>query len=241
MDEELFTTLDAFDGPLYRNIYGVRPSISVYDDLADDEATRRFAAAAEAATRPDSPSPLITRPFDYALPFEEGRELRATRYSDGSFGVWYASLDGPTTVHETVYHWLLGIVGKPEAMAAEDGRSFVTDRRVFTARCAALLVDLRGKERHHPGLVDAHSYQFTQPVGRYLHDQGMNGLLARSARCAGDNAAILRPDILSGPRDRYYLRYRWRPGAPDVRVERASGRRWMSVPVAGLGLPPGSI
>jgi hypothetical protein len=112
----------------------------------------------------------------------------------------------------------------------DEARTIATERRVFTVRCDALLVDLRGR---HPGLVDPQSYAFTQRVGDYLHAQGANGLLAHSARCAGTNAALFRPERLSRVRDRGWLTYRLDVAKRQVVVERTRGRAWMRLTPGG--------
>ena len=65
MHEDLFSATVDFHGNLVRNIPGIRQSQDLFDDLSDDAADRDIAAAAEAAARPPSAAPLITRPFDY--------------------------------------------------------------------------------------------------------------------------------------------------------------------------------
>jgi hypothetical protein len=56
----------------------------------------------------------------------------------------------------------------------------------------------------------------------------------RSARAPGDNAAILRPQVLSSVRDRCYLTYVTNPTADEVVVRRQNGRPWMTVRVSEL-------
>jgi hypothetical protein len=94
----------------------------------------------------------------------------------------------------------------------------VTERRVFDVRCNAVLIDLRDKHAVYPNLVSRTSYALTQQIGRYLHDQGLNGLLVLSARCDGVNAAIFKPERLSNVRDRA-----------------TPGRKWIRVAPSSLG------
>ena len=91
------------------------------------------------------------------------------------------------------------------------------------------MIDIRGKHRHEPGLVDRRDYGFTQPLGRYVKDQGQNGLLVKSARADGVNAAILRQEVLSNVRDVCQLTYFMNPQKDSVRVERTPGKRWFDV------------
>jgi RES domain-containing protein len=233
MYEELISEVEDFHGDLVRNIQTIRVSQDLFDDLSDDPAERAVAVAAEGAGRIASSSPLITRPFDYGsvvtYPFVEFNG-HATRFSDGlAYGVWYGSLELETTVYETVHHRHRFL---QDAFAGED-RVIAGERRVFEVRCDAILIDLRGRERKEKRLTDRASYAFTQPLGRYLHDQGTNGLLVRSARDVrpkgGVNAALFRAQPLSNVRDLCHLTYLMNPAKDSARIERTPGRLWMEI------------
>jgi len=224
--EELIREVADFHGDLVRNIQTIRVSQDLFDDLPGDPAV---AIAAEAAGRIPSESPLITRPFDYGTvityPFASFNG-HGTRFSDGlRYGVWYGSLDLETTVYETLYHRHRFL---QDAFAAED-RAIRSERRVFDVRCDAILLDLRGKERNEPRLVDRRSYEYTQPFGAYLQAQGSNGLLLKSARCDGINAAVFRPDVLSRVRDLCHLTYAMNPRQDLASVERTPGQTWLEI------------
>jgi hypothetical protein len=226
---DLIREVADYHGDLLRNIKGIRVAQSLFDDLSADPADQAVAIAAETAGRAPSPAPLITRPFDYGTvityPFVP-HNWHATRYSDGlDYGVWYGSFEMETTVFESVYHWHRFVM---DSYAGEN-RAIQADRRVFGVRCEAILVDLRGKEAAQPALLDRNHYGFTQRVGRYLKDQGQNGLLVKSARCDGTNAAILRQQVLSEVRDACYLTYWMNPAEDRVRVERTPGTAWLSI------------
>jgi hypothetical protein len=235
MNEDLFAANADFHGDLVRNIPGIRPSQHLFDDLSPDAADWDIAIAAEGAKRSPTAAALISRPFDYGSVISysfDSAHWQATRFSDGtSYGVWYGSLDVETTVHETAWHWYRFVL---DSYAGED-REIVTDRRVFDVRCDALLIDLRSKERIHPGLVSRKSYAFAQRVGRYVHEQQLNGLLAPSARCAGTNAAIFRPERLSKVRDRTFLTYRLNVVRDTFVAERTQGRKWIRLAPSALG------
>jgi hypothetical protein len=235
MDPALFAANVDFHGDLIRNIPGIRASQDLFDDLTDDPADGAIAVAAEAAARPPSSAPLITRPFDYGSVVTytfAAAHWQATRFSDGStYGVWYGARDVATTVYETAWHWYQFVLDS----FPDEPREIVSERRVFDVRCDALLIDLRGKEAEHPALVSRTSYAFTQRVGRAVHEQAQNGLLVHSARCEGTNGAIFRPERLSNVRDRAYLTYRLNPPGDRMRVERTPGRKWMEFAPSALG------
>ena len=216
-----------FHDDLVRNIKGIRTSRNLFDDLSDDRDDQMVAVAAESADRLPSDAPLLTRPFDYGAvityPFE-ALNNQGTRFSDGlDYGVWYGSLDLETGVYETVHHWHEFIA---DSYPRED-REITGERRVFHARCDAILIDLRGKERRQRRLLDRRDYRYPQQLGRYLKEQNQNGLLVRSARSRGTNADLFTPGVLSRVRDLCLLTYRVNPARDLVRVERRPGRKWL--------------
>lgn len=225
-----------FHDDLVRNIPGIRASQNLFDDLSSDPIDWDIAIAAEGSGRVPGAAAVIRRPFDYGTVISysfDSAHWQATRYSDGStYGVWYGSLEVETTVYETAWHWYAFLL---ESFPGED-REVTTDRRVLDVRCDALLIDLRGREKVHPELVSRSSYGWTQRLGRYLHDQELNGLLARSARCAGTNAAIFRPERLSNVRDRTFLVYRVNVARDAFVVRRATGRKWLEFAPSTLGI-----
>jgi hypothetical protein len=217
--------------PLLRNIKGIRESQDLFDDLGDDAIDTAVAFAAESRETVVSHAPLITRPFDYGAvityPFLP-ENWQGTRFSDGlSYGVWYGSEELETTVYETAHHWRRFILDS----FAEKNRTITGDRRVFKTMCNGILVDLRRRDATCPDLVDPRSYTFTQPLGRYLHEQNQNGLLVRSARCTGINAAIFTPTVLSNHSDLHSLTYRMNPAqSAEVTVERSSSEgTWLTI------------
>lgn len=232
---DLFDTNVEMHGDLVRNIPGIRATQNLFDDLSSRPADWQIAIAAEAAERIPTPAPLITRPFDYGTVITysfASEHWQASRFSDATrYGVWYGSLEIETTVYETAWHWSRFVL---DSYSGED-REIVSERRVCDVRCDALLIDLRGKERIHPGLVSRKGYAFCQQVGRYVYEQGLNGLLVKSARCEGSNAAIFKAERLSSVRDRTFLTYRFNPARDTFVVERTPGRRWLSFAAGALG------
>lgn len=235
MQADLFAANVDFHGDLRRNIPGIRSSQNLFDDLSSDPADWAIAIAAEGAERIPTAAALISRPFDYGAVISysfDSAHWQSTRFSDGTtYGVWYGSPEIETTVHETAWHWYRFV---RDSFGDED-REIVTDRRVFDVRCDALLLDLRGKHTALPGLVSRRSYEFTHRIGRYVHEQGLNGLLAPSARCEGTNAAVFRPERLSNVRDRMFLTYRLNAARDAFVAERTPGRTWIRLAPSTLG------
>jgi RES domain len=235
MQAELFAANVGFHDDLVRNIPGIRKSQNLFDDLSNNPADWQIAIAAEGVERIPTTAAMISRPFDYGTVVSytfDSAHWQATRFSDGStYGVWYGALDVQTTVYETAWHWYRFVL---DSFPGEE-REITTDRRVFDVRCDALLLDLRGKEVAYPDLVSRTSYAFTQQVGRYVHQQELNGLLVRSARCDGTNAALFRPERLSNVRDLTFLTYRINVMRDTFVAERTPGRKWLKLVPSSLG------
>jgi hypothetical protein len=229
--EDLIRQVADYHGDLVRNIQTIRVSQDLFDDLSPESSDQAVAIAAEAADRIPSEAPLITRPFDYGtvitFPFANFNG-QATRFSDGlRYGVWYGSLELETTVYETVYHRHRFLRDSFPSM----DREIRGERRVFQVRCDAILIDLRGKEATEGRLVDRASYAYTQPLGAYLQAQGTNGLLVKSARCDGVNAAVFRAAALSQVRDLCHLTYLVNPAQHTATIERAPGETWLRIKI----------
>jgi len=223
---------------LARNIISIRVSQNLFDDLSDDPDDWQVAQQHEMHIKLStytSSKPLIDRPFEESdwfnaieFPFRHWTE---SRFSDGRFGIWYGSDSVETSVHETVYHWrwrILADAGFDTLVAQESRQSITSERKVYWVQCDAALVDFRQLTSNYPALICPDSYAFTQEIASRLHREGHPGLVSQSARCAGDNFAILNRHVLSNPQACCSLTYRLTPHG--VEVERESGRIWMQIP-----------
>ena len=232
MVDSIFSGLSLSDihDDLLRNIVSIRVSQDLFDDLSDSLVDRQSAIKLELECKPQvfsSLNPVIHRPFEEAAwneaieyPF---RNWMRSRYSDGTFGVWYGADSIETTIFETVHHWRSGLLED----AGFVGHGIRMERKVYSVRCDAALVDMRGALTRYPALIDPVDYTFTQQVGGRLHREGYPGLVSRSARCDGEVYAILNPAVLSGPRQNCWLIYT--TTADGVEVERSPGKRLLVV------------
>lgn len=222
------TALTETHAAIFRNIVSLRVSEDLFDDLSDQPADWQAAIALEMATKlPPAASavPIIHRPFEEATwndaigyPF---RHWMRSRYSDGSFGVWYGGDTLESTVHETVHHWRSGLL----ADAGFDAPGIRAERKVYTVQCDAALVDLRPALPHCPALVHPDDYSLTQQIGAKLAREGHPGLIAQSARGPGNVLAVLNPRVLSKPQTHCFLSYV--TTADGVVVEREPGTPWL--------------
>ncbi|MCL4486261.1 MAG: RES family NAD+ phosphorylase [Nitrospirae bacterium] len=219
-------------GDLHRNIVSLRRSENLFDDLSSNPADWDTATATEMLAKQTgyaSQDPIIHRPFEEAAWFDAigfpFREWTESRYSNGTYGVWYGATDLETTIHESIYHWTR-FLSDPGFLRPGVSQ----DRRVHMIRCDALLVDLRPRVSTFPKLVSKNDYSFTQQVGLRLHKEGHPGLVTESARCVGDVHAIFNPMVLSDPRQLCYLTYRVAaPGKIDV--ERTPHEVFLSISI----------
>lgn len=125
------------------------------------------------------------------------------RFTDGSFGAYYAARDRATAVSETVYH-------RQRFMAATREPPMELDMRVLKADLRGDLVDLRGLRAARPDLYASTEYGAGQALARRLRAEGAWGIVYESVRHeGGECAAVLRPPVLSRCRQAEHLTYVW--------------------------------
>lgn len=239
--EDLFTHTQALDGaPAYRNVIQ-SVAEAAFDDLLDpqdpdqDPGAARLALRQANRVRANGGSFAALDPAgDFFFAIQSVFQRAAffpTRYSDGSYTVWYGCQDPLTTIYETGYHMVR------EALDLRDHpRPIVHRRSVYRVDCTAILMDLSRNGRYYSRLTDPVSYTFTQRVGQRVRGEGHPGLLVPSARHAkGINLVIFTPAVLSNPELRQGLTYRLEPSSLELRVYhreaqepvlRIDGRRW---------------
>jgi hypothetical protein len=126
---------------------------------------------------------------------------RPSRFTDGSFGIYYAGLSRETAIIETVYHRALFL------RATQEDACELT-MRVYEGKILKPFHDLRSptfKKFHH-----ASEYSHSQAYGRQLRDLDSWGLLYNSVRHPdGLCIAALRPPAISIPTPTSLLRYAW--------------------------------
>jgi len=219
-----------------RNIVSLREPQDLFDDLSADPADWLLAQKVQDEVKPPpykSKMPIIERPFEDAAwfnaihwPFQHGQ---ASRFSNGSYGVWYGSESVETSVYESAYHWYRGLL----ADAGFDRMTVLAEREVFSVACRAALLDLRTAAGAHPDLLHPSDYTFCQSLGARLHREGHPGLITQSVRRrGGENFAIFNPAVLSHPRHHCHLSYRLE--GEQIVVQRQLGAAWISLDVANF-------
>ncbi len=219
-----------------RNIVSLHQSQDLFNDLTDDPTEWLLARKVEDEIKPPhyrSRTPIIDRPFEdaewfnaIAWPF---KHWQASRFSDGSFGVWYGSESVETTVFESAYHWYRNLLSD----AGYDRQVVIAERKVYSVACSAALLDLRKAAVVHPDLLHPSDYAFCQSLGTRIHREGHPGLLTQSVRRpAGENLAIFNPGVLSNPRHNCQLTYRL--DGQQIVVEKQLGVPWVTLDVANF-------
>jgi hypothetical protein len=215
----------------HRNIVSLRTSIDIFQELVDDPAAVSVLVEHEMSTKPTREQlPIISRPFDDAAtydpiataiqwPFDHPAN---SRYSSGSYGVWYGACSLLGTIHETVHHFRLNTLASD---AARDMREpIVQERRVHLVHCSAALVDLRARCETDTGLLDPSNYAHCQALGAEIRSAFLPGVLTLSARLPGEDVvAVFVREALSNPRDVCYLTYKLDVPSRHVTVERVPG------------------
>lgn len=216
---------------VFRNIVSIRQSQDLFDDLSDAPANWQLAQQVEDAVKPppyQSHTPIIHRPFEDAhwahaidWPFKHWQH---SRFSDGSFGVWYGCAAVDTSVYETAYHWVSGFLRD----AGFERESILAERKVYEVHCDAALLDFRPLSSDYPGLLHPSDYGYTQAIGARLQREGHPGLITCSARHpGGQNYAVFNAAVLSAPQTHCLLSYQLADGV--ITVEKQAGKPWLKI------------
>ena len=123
-----------------------------------------------------------------------------SRFSDGSWGVFYAGHSVATAVEETVYH-------RERFLAATAEPPCDIEMRCYRTSIQAKLHDLRGgwKPEHDPD-----HYAAGVALARRLRSEGSDGLVYDSVRHrGGECVAVFYPDRVAPCTQAQHLMYRW--------------------------------
>jgi hypothetical protein len=126
----------------------------------------------------------------------------ASRFSDGSYGIYYAASTLETAIKETVFHRELFYSASNEPACSITMREYIT-------KIKKPLVDLT---TNYDELLspDPTCYNKSQVFGKKIHEEKQWGLLYPSVRRKGGLCvAIFRPPALTIPQQGCHLRYIW--------------------------------
>ena len=151
-----------------------------FDEQSTEELRQNIAAAGYKAGLNE----LLDSPFR--------RKPDRSRFSDGSFPVFYSSLDTETAEAESSYH-LPRYMGRPE----HDRTMYF---RRFSCRFEGVEKDLRPKLGEWPDLVHSTDHTFCNRLGQEAQVSGIDGILTPSARrSVGTNLPVFQRRALCDP------------------------------------------
>jgi hypothetical protein len=200
--------------PCHRLIASRYPTVSLYDAIADP-ADLEAVFAIEALTNPrirNELGQLQLVPAEERLSGAGSTPIMAafthlnpdgSRFSDGSYGVYYAAQDLGTAIAEVSHHRALFLSRTAEP-------PIDIDLRLITAPLDAPLHDLRGLRRSAPQLYDPTDYRAGQALGRQLRAAASWGVLYHSVRQRGGLCAgLFRPRALKPAKETAHIALHW--------------------------------
>lgn len=126
-----------------------------------------------------------------------------SRFTDGTYGVFYAANDLDTAIAETMYH-------RERFMRATAQAHMDLDMRVYLIDLVGDLHDLRGQKTTYPLFYHNDHYASAQHLAKSLRKDGSNGITYDSVRRdGGECVAVFRPPLLSNARQERHLCYVW--------------------------------
>ncbi|MBM3395790.1 MAG: RES domain-containing protein [Betaproteobacteria bacterium] len=199
--------------PSWRIIPSRFPSESLFDrvaDPADLEAVYAIEALTNQRLRQEVGEISLVAPEDRVSGPGSTPVMAAfthlnptgSRFSDGSFGVYYAGGSLDTAIAETRFH-------RERFMAATAQPAMELDMRTYLANVSARLIDIRGR-KDLKALYDPDSYLASQPFGVIQRRAGTWGIVYDSVRWPdGECVALFKPRALKHCRQGAHLVYAW--------------------------------
>ncbi len=210
--------------PAYRVIPTRFPTISLYERVAtpeDFDALYALEAMTNDRIREElgeiSLVPLEERKFGPGcspiMAAFTHLNPQGSRFSDGTYGVFYCGRARDTAIAETSYHSTL-------FMGATHEPPMRLQMRLYALEAAGKVADLRAAAQADPNIVDPDDYSTAQGIGRKLRAEGTQGILYPSVRHPGGEClAALRTGILKHCQHAAYLEYNWNGRAIDAVFE----------------------
>ncbi|MGQ0664735.1 MAG: RES family NAD+ phosphorylase [Pseudomonadota bacterium] len=134
-----------------------------------------------------------------------------TRFSDGSWPVFYGALELETARDEVQHHHARDVLTDPS-------HPWTAYYRYFRCAFTGSTKDLRSKLAEWPELV-CEDWTFCQKLGREAHGSDLDGLFSPSARTTdGTNLPVFKRAALSNPEILGRAAFSVNPGSRDVSV-----------------------
>jgi hypothetical protein len=200
----------------WRIIASRYPPIDLFERLTPDPAVWDALLALEQLANPrvrDEVGEIALVPPDeriagpgasYVMASFTHLNLNGSRFSDGSFGVYYAASDLDTAIAETIYHFERFARDSNDPPRREDMRVLVGAIEQDLEDVSVLSVDERRV------ILDPDSYDAAQAYGRRLREAGAAGIIYPSVRRrGGECVAVFRARAVEPPRQERHLNYHW--------------------------------
>ena len=200
--------------PSYRLIPSRYPTVGLYDRVADP-GDLDVVFAIEALTNPrirDEIGQLQLVPPDERVSGAGSTMVMAafthlnpegSRFSDGSYGAYYAAQALETAVAEVSHHRALFLSRTAEP-------AIDVDLRVIAATIAAELHDLRDLGKRGGALLEPNQYGVPQALGRRLREAGSWGVIFPSVRHEGGLCVgVFRPKAVRNARSGAHIALHW--------------------------------
>lgn len=209
------------------------PPIDLFDDVADPRDWEALALA-QSRTNPrlyEEIGDLDLVPVERRLSgqgaawvmaaFTHVSPDRVSRFSDGTYGVYYAAKSLETALYEHTFH--MARFYSESAVAP----GWLSQVRQLVGSIDADLSDVRGEGFEAILDPDIASYAASQAFAREQKAAGANGIVYSSQRRAGGQCiAAFYPDVVSVARQADHFRYHWDGEKIDF-VQQISGVRTM--------------
>ncbi|HRK57823.1 MAG TPA: RES family NAD+ phosphorylase [Burkholderiaceae bacterium] len=200
--------------PCHRLVASRYPVVGVYDRAADP-ADLDVVLAIEALTNPllrQEREQLSLIPADNRVT-GPGASLimsafvhpnpQGSRFSNGSFGVYYASNAIETAVAEVSHH-------RARFLACTKEPPIDIDVRWIQADLRERLHDLRGRQHEYPDVYARDSYRTSQAFGQQLRGERSAGIVYDSVRrFVGQCVAVFKPTALTNAHSVGHIGLRW--------------------------------
>lgn len=202
----------------WRIIRSIHPPIDLFEDIANPGDWEALVSV-EAKTNPRvrleigdlgkvPASRRVAGPgaSHVMAPFVHCSPLRPGRFTDGTYGIYYAGDSEEVALAETIHHH-----AKFMAATREDA-GWTSDFRVLIGGVDRDLDDVNAV----PGVLDPDHYVPSQAEGRGLRSAGSDGLTWNSVRMPGGSCiGAFWPDVVTIPNQGRHYSYHWNGSRVD--------------------------
>jgi hypothetical protein len=203
--------------PACRIIPSRFPTVNLFDRIAaaaDFDALYALEAMTNARIRDELGEIALVAPEERCYGPGSGPIMAAfthlnaegSRFSDGSYGVFYAAREKSTAIAETRYH-------SARFLRATNEAPITLDMRLYHVEVAGTVVDARALAPHD-AILAPDNYAASQAYARRLRERGAAGIVYLSVRetsreTPGECVAAFKPRLLANCRHASQLLYLW--------------------------------